>query len=172
MTYKIKHENFLFIIICLISTTLTFGIIFLETVVELPFEIIFVFIGITVISAICYFLEQLIGTRIVFKDNCMIIYYFLWIRKIPLNEIYNSSIEQYRRYRRKPFPHYEYRMRMVINVLRGKDIKLTDDATQEKGLSKYFSLENNREPDEQVPLYQAYMQLKLGAGVNTTVSNF
>ena len=166
MSYRIKHETFFFIFVCLISILLGFGLffwyIFIDEVDKIPYGIIVLLSGIATVAAILYFVERIMGTKIVFKDNCMVIYYLFRIKKIPLNEIFNANIEQYKRYRRRPYPHYDYRMRMVINVLSGKDIKLTDDAAKDKSFLRFFSFDNERCPDEEVPLYQVYMQLMSG----------
>ena len=173
MSYRIKHETFFFIFVCLISILLGFGLffwyIFIDEVDKIPYGIIVVLSGIATVAAILYFVERIMGTKIVFKDNCMVIYYLFRIKKIPLSNIFNVNIEEYKRYRRKPYPHHDYRMRMVISVLKGSDIKLTDDASVFNGS---LLLQKERRPKEEVALYQVYMQLMSGKIVKPVTAEY
>lgn len=156
MKFKVRHENKAFIIMGLISAILFFMFVFALTVVDLPIWTFVVSSGAAVIFAILYFIEQAVGTVIVIEDNAVVIKYFLGRKRIALEEINDVDIEQYERYRRKPYHHTEYRMKMTISPGNGKKIVLTDKASAVSGVKGFFFGELERKPDDEVNLYKAY----------------
>lgn len=158
MSFKIKHENFTNLIVCTVSTLLFFLILFFDFGIILWGSIICW--TVTGISAVLFFIEQIVGTAIVIEDRTIIIKYFIGRKKIAVEEICNLDIERYKRYRRGHGAYTEYRLRMTINLLSGKKIVLTDKATGIKG-AKGFLFSNYEEiPDEEVSLYKAYLAIR------------
>lgn len=160
MKYKTKHESKLFIIICLVSILLAILCMFAFIKFDIPYQSILVFTNVAVVAGILYFIEQLIGTAIIVDNDSVSISRFGIKRRIPIGEIFNLSIENYQRYRRKPLPHTDYRMRMTLNRLHGSDIVLTDNAATHKGLYGFLAGDYCRRPDEEVELYKAFMAIR------------
>ncbi len=153
MTFRIKHENKLYLIIPLISILLLFLFVFLNVI---PFLFFVLFDIIISLFFILYFVEQIVGTAIVIEDRTVTIKYLLGREIIAIEEICNLDIEPYQRYRRGNACYTEYRMRMTINLLSDKKIVLTDKATAVKGTAGFLLNIRERVPDEDVELYKAY----------------
>ncbi len=156
MKYRIQHETYFFLIVA------TFTILFFfVSLILLNFDIHSPLIKIdATICVACIFLfilEQIFGTHITVNEGNVTIFRFYSWKTITYDSIASISIENFDRYRRKPLPHYDYRTRMNITLLTGKTIKLTDSANSQLN---FFILTNERKPDEDVSIYNAYLQIK------------
>ncbi len=161
MRFKIKHENFATIIVCLVFTVIAFLFLFLFAGWYLALWVWTGCMTVVSISAVIYFIGQLMGTAIIINDRTIIIRYIIRRKKIAVHEICDLDIEKYSRYRpgnRYRRSYTEYRMRMTINLISGKKLVLTDRATAVKGSILFKSYEEV--PDEEVNLHKAYLAIR------------
>ena len=158
MKYKIKHETYLFLIVPIIALLFFFCYVILFK--DVHSWIVKIDAIIFCLSILLFTIEQIWGTYIIIDDTSVSIQRLLKRQKLSYAEINGINIEPYERYRRKPTPHTDYRIRMSINLITGKIIKLTDDASLLNGTSGFVTGTRERRPDEEVPIYKAYMQIK------------
>jgi len=154
MTFKIKHEKKLVMIIGLISVLLFFVLGFFAD--KIPLWILKTDIAIAVVSFILYFIGQAVGTFIVIENNIVTIKYLFGRKRISVEKIRNVDIESYHRHRRGNSNYTEYRMRMTITLSDGKEIVLSDKATK----SGFTFGVPEKLPDSEVPLYMAYTVIR------------
>ena len=178
MYFEIKHETTWIKIVSAISCLLSFEAIMMfclitENFEKVPVWIIAVFILLMILLAAAsalYFIEQAVGTRIVVEDGTITVRHLFGKSRITPDNIRDVQIERYRRARRKThtivckgggYHFLEYRLRMTIHMLNGKNVVLTDTAMTEKG-GIFGSLFSTMEalPDEAVPLYNAYQVIQ------------
>ena len=164
MTYKIRHETKLILMIPLVFV-ISMLLTLLLAYIDAPANALLISIAVCsismAVSIILYFTEQLVGTRLTLDEGLLTIKHLLGRQTVALDEISRLDIEPYTRHRNPSRgAHYtEYRMRMRIGTGAGRDIVLTDKATLMNRLSgKFFGL-SERMPDEDVPLYQAYLMI-------------
>lgn len=160
MSFKIKHENSINLMVGVFSILIAFLVLFAFPKETFSLFVWIIGMGILGICAIFYFIEQAVGTTVVIEDRTIIIKCFLRRRKITVTEICNLSIKSYERYRRKPTAHTEYRMRMTIELISGKKVVLTDTATAVTGMKGFLLCQYDKVPDEEVSLYKAYMAIR------------
>lgn len=161
MRFKIKHEVngiqyvslagillFYFIVICWAQ--------------NIPIVLLFIDIAVTIISAIIYFIEQMVGTTVIVDSGVVIIKHLFSRKTIGIGEICGLNIERYHRRRKAArYARYtEYRLRLTIITSTGKDIILTDTATGANGPMHFISSNNGELADEEVPLYHVYKAIK------------
>ncbi len=158
MTFKIKHETKAILIICLITFILAFLTFFVASTVFLIVG--FVLTGIMFLSAILYFVEQTVGTKIIIGFDDITIKYVIGYKKFSASDIKNIDIEKYHRYRHGRVTYTEYRMRMKIELYDGKTITLTDKATATTGTVAFLLSKREEMENEDVALYNAYMAIK------------
>ncbi len=174
MVFKIRHEMKEIILVALFFPIFLIISIFLfsvATVVESNILIKIFYIlaivstAISTLSAIAgivlYFAEQAVGTTLTIDDDKMQIKHILSKKEISYPDISDIHIERYKKYRHSKYRHYtEERLRMTIYLADGKNIVLTDLATDIGSGRIVLFIEAKPIPDEDVPLYNAYRILK------------
>ncbi|MBO5377410.1 MAG: hypothetical protein J6A41_03385 [Ruminiclostridium sp.] len=163
MSFKIKHENSINLMVGLFSILIAFLVLFAFPKETFSLFVWLIGMNISGICAIFYFIEQAVGTTVVVEDRTIIIKCLLRRRKITVQDICNINAEKYKRYRKgnKYRRGYtEHRMRMTIELLSGKKIVLTDKATAVRNEGLFGSAQYEEIPDEEVSLYKAYMAIR------------
>ena len=158
MKFKIKHETFFYLIVSLISMSIS--LMFLSLNTDACILICLAFFVVADLFIVFHIIEHIAGITIVIQDKTVIIKSFLKRRKIAVSEISNLHIEKYSRYRHKPSAHTEYRMRMTIELFNNKKIVLTDNATAVNNVEGFLLSKYEEAPDEDVSLYKAYQIIK------------
>ena len=159
MKYRIKHETYAVLIIALIATLFFFAAVLLLDI-DIRSWVIKADVAILILSILFFIVEKIMGTYIIVGDRTVTIRRLTGWKTLHYEEIGGISVEQYERYRRKPVPHTDHRMRMNISIITGRDIKLTDDAGTLDGFFGFITGVRDRRLDEEVPLYKAYMDIK------------
>ena len=163
MSFKIKHENSINLMVGLFSILIAFLVLFAFPKETFSLFVWIIGMGISVICAIFYFIEQAVGTTVVIEDKTIIVKYLIRRKKIAVQNICNINAEKYKRYRKgnKYRRGYtEYRMRMTIELISGKKVVLTDKATAVINEGIFLSARYEEIPDEEVSLYKAYMAIR------------
>ena len=161
MQYKIKNENRFLYIATPVVFILTFLFLVMEATTHSPvfFYCMLASLALGVIFAVLAVISHAARTKLIVDEDAVTIKHLFSSKKIPVKDIVSVNIDTIKRYRRKPEIHYEYKKKMTMSLLSGKNIVLYDDASMINGLVGFVTGEREQMPDYQVPLCQAYEQI-------------
>ena len=114
--------------------------------------------AVLIVCALLFFIYKAAGVKVRLSEEKVTIRSLFGKRTIAYKDITSVHVERYKSIRRRRHAD-KYRMRLRIYGVSGRPVVLTDNATSARGLMGLLGIFEEL-PDQDVPLYGVYLNLK------------